>query len=357
MKKVISLAMACVLALSLVACGNGGNNSAATSQTNANAGTSAAESSKPKKTYTMRIAHILDTDSIRHKSLEMFKEAVEEQTNGGIKVELYPSAQLGSDDELVEQVKNGTIEGYRGSAIDTVIPEYNVYSMPFLFANVDEAAAVMASDWGKELANKSEVNNVKILATGTGGMRVLTNNLRPVSTPDDMKGMKLRTPSWEVTIKTMEALGANCTSIAYNETYMALKTNVADGQENPWVYIVEPKFYEVQKYATDLNWNLTLEYFPVNLTWYNSLPAEYQQIITEAAEECMLYNNEENKKLEQSYIDTCAEAMEITYLTDDQRQLFVDATQSVYDYYMSNGLFTQADMDEIKSVIADFNAG
>ena len=274
---------------------------------------------------------------------------MEEKTNGGIKVEIYPSAQLGSDDELIEQVKNGSIEGYRGSAIDTVIPAYNIYSMPFLFANVDEAAAVMESDWGLALAEKSEENNVKILSTGTSGMRVLTNNIRPVSTPEDMKGLKLRTPSWEVTIKTMEALGANCTSIAYNETYMALKTNVADGQENP-------KFYEVQKYATDLNWNLTLEYFPVNLAWYNSLPEDYQKFITDAAWESMAYNNEQNKTEEESYIATCAEAMEINYLTDDQRKAFVEATQPVYDYYISTGLFTQDDMDQIRKVISAFNA-
>lgn len=354
-KNVLAIALTAALALGIL---SGCNSNSAGSGTSAgSSGSQSSGDSAPETTYTMRIAHILDTGSIRHQSLEMFKEEVEEKTNGGIKVELYPSAQLGSDDELVEQVKNGTIEGYRGSAIDTVIPEYNIYSMPFLFADVDEAAAVMASDWGKALADKSEVNNVKILATGTGGMRVLTNNVRPVMTPEDMKGLKLRTPSWEVTILTMEALGANCTSISYNETYMALKTNVADGQENPWVYIVEPKFYEVQKYASDINWSLTLEYFPINLTWYNSLPAEYQQIITEAAEECMLYNNEQNKELEQTYIDTCAEYMDIYYLTDEQRQMFVEAATPVYDHYIETGLFTQADLDEIRDIITEYKAG
>lgn len=306
-----------------------------------------------EKTYTMRIGHIEDASSVRHQSLELFKKTVEEKSNGRIKVELYPSAQLGSDDELVEQIKNGSIEGYRGSAIDFVIPEYNVYTMPFLFGNVDQAVAVMKSDWGKNLAANSEKNNVKILATGAAGLRVLTNNVRPVHTPADMKGLKLRTPSWEVTIKTMSALGANCTSIAYNETYMALKTNVADGQENPWPYIYTPKFYEVQKYASDLNWNLTLEYFPVNLTWFNSLPEDLQQVVLDAAEECMDYTVAGLKEQTQKYIDTCAQYMEITYLTAEERALFVEATAPVYDYYMSTGLFTQADLDEIRRVIAE----
>lgn len=363
MKKRIAYILAVVMVLGLLA-GCGGNqkpqndstpNSNASQENNdapANTGTDSA----PEQTYTMRIGHILDTESIRHRYLTQFKEIVEEKTNGGIQVEIYPSAQLGSDDELIEQVKNGALEGYSGSSIDTVIPAYNIYSMPFLFANVDEAAAVMNSDWGRNLAKNANENGIEILATGTAGMRVLTNNVRPVHTPEDLKGMKLRTPSWDVTIKTFnDALGVNCTSIAYNETYMALKTNVADGQENPWVYIVNPKFYEVQKYATDLNWNLTLEYFPVNLAWYNTLPAEYQQIIRDAAEETMLLSNQWNKDEEQGYIDLCAEYMEITYLTDEERAMFVDATSSVYDYYMSENLFTQSDMDEIHAIINDFN--
>lgn len=349
MKKLIALTLAVVMAIGLLAgCGKNDDTPG---------GDNTESSDKPEKTYTMRIGHILDTESIRHRYLEGFKEEVEEKTDGGIKVEIFPSAQLGSDDELIEQVKNGSIEGYSGSAIDTVVPAYNIYSLPFLFANVDEAAAVMNSDWGKKLAKKANENNVEILATGTAGMRVLTNNIRPVHTPDDLKGMKLRTPSWEVTIKTFsDVLGVSCTSIPYNETYMALKTNVADGQENPWVYIVNPKFYEVQKYATDLNWNLTLEYFPVNLAWFNSLPEKYQQIVRSAAETWMLYSNEANKEEEQGYIDLCAQYMEINYLTDEERAAFVDATAPVYEYYMGTGLITQADRDEIAKVIADYNA-
>ena len=346
MKRFLALIFALMTVVATVGCGAQEAPSGSSDPANSASGES------PEKTYTMRIGHILDTDSLRHQSLEMFAKEVKEKTNGGIDVQLFPSAQLGTDDELVEQVKNGALEGYRGSAIDTVIPEYNFYSMPFLFANADEAVAVMNSDWGKKWAEHSSVNNVKILSTGVGGFRVLTNNKHAVHTPADMQGIKLRVPSWDVTIRTMEALGVDCTSIAYNETYMALKTNVADGQENPWVYIVEPKFYEVQKYATALNWNVTLEYFPINLEWFNSLPTEYQEILLSAAEDCMNWFNEKNVEMEQGYIDTCAQSMEITYLTDEEHQQFVDATASVYDYYIETGLFTQADLDEVRSIIA-----
>ena len=150
----------------------------------------------------------------------------------------------------------------------------------------------------------------------------------------------------------MEALGVSCTSIAYNETYQALKTGVADGQENPWAYIVSPKFYEVQKYATVLNWNLTLEYFPINKAWFDALPADYQKIVKDAATSAMEWFNQANKDAEKGYIDLCAQYMEITELTPEEHQAFVDATASVYDYYIQKGLFTQQDLDTVRGIIA-----
>ena len=349
MKKILSLALALVMILALAACGQEpGSSTASADSGSQNASTSA----KPDKTYTLRIGHILDTESIRQQYLERFAKEVEEKTNGGIKVEIYPSAELGTDDELIEQVKNGSIEGYSGSAIDTNIPDYNFYSMPFLFANVDEAIAVMNSEWGQNWAKASEKNGTIVLATGACGFRNLTNSKRVVKTPADLNGIKLRVPSWEVTIKTMEALGVSCTSIAYNETYQALKTGVADGQENPWAYIVSPKFYEVQKYATVLNWNLTLEYFPINKAWFDALPADYQKIVKDAATSAMEWFNQANKDAEKGYIDLCAQYMEITELTPEEHQAFVDATASVYDYYIQKGLFTQQDLDTVRGIIA-----
>ena len=347
MKKLVTLLLAFVMVLSLAACGNEPAN-----KTTESAKPAESTSAKPDKQYVLRIGHILDTESIRQQYLERFAKEVEEKTNGGIKVEIYPSAELGSDDELIEQVKNGSIEGYSGSAIDTNIPGYNFYSMPFLFANVDEAIAVMNSDWGQNWAKASEKNGTVVLATGACGFRNLTNSKHAVKTPADLNGIKLRVPSWEVTIKTMEALGVSCTSIAYNETYQALKTGVADGQENPWAYIVSPKFYEVQKYATVLNWNLTLEYFPINKAWFDALPTDYQKIVKEAASSAMEWFNQANKDAEKGYIDLCAQYMEITELTDEEHQAFVNATASVYDYYIQKGLFTQQDLDTVRGIIA-----
>ena len=239
---------------------------------------------------------------------------------------------------------------HRGHAIGlvSIVHAYNISALPL----ADEAIAVMNSEWGQNWAKASEKNGTIVLATGACGFRNLTNSKRVVKTPADLNGIKLRVPSWEVTIKTMEALGVSCTSIAYNETYQALKTGVADGQENPWAYIVSPKFYEVQKYATVLNWNLTLEYFPINKAWFDALPADYQKIVKDAATSAMEWFNQANKDAEKGYIDLCAQYMEITELTPEEHQAFVDATASVYDYYIQKGLFTQQDLDTVRGIIA-----
>lgn len=312
-----------------------------------------AQGSAKGKQYTLRLGHNLSTESIRHSTSETFKRIVEKETNGGIKVEIYPSAQLGADDEMVEQVKLGTIEAVRSSAIDNVVPEYRIYSMPFIFATTDEALAVIKSDFGKQLAKKSEKNGIKILATGVGGgMRVITNNVRPIRTPSDMKGLKMRTPAWETTIATMKCLGANVVSIPYNDTYMALKTNVADGEENPWVYIVEPKFYEVQKYASEVNWQFTHECLYVNLAWYKSLPANYQKILEDAATVAFNENDKLYADQYRSCYDICKAHMQIYTPTNAELQQFKDVVKPVYQSNIDKGLFTWDDVAKVKDIIA-----
>jgi C4-dicarboxylate-binding protein DctP len=224
--------------------------------------------------------------------------------------------------------------------------------MPFLFPSAESTYKVTRGPIGDKLAENSKKNGVKILATGVaGGMRNITNNKRPITSPEDMKGLKLRTPPWEVTIKTMEALGANPVSIAYSETYMALKTGVADGEENPWIYITTPKFHEVQKYATVVNWNFTPEVFYVNLDWFESLSAEYQEVLVSVAKKAIVSNDAAYLKQQKEAEQLCRNSMEVIELTQEARQEFVDTVKPVYDYYIDKGLFTWDDVNEIKEAI------
>lgn len=346
MKKVISILLICVLMISMVACSNSGpkEDSGASEQT-------ASEAVKP---IVMKVGHIQPVESARHKTFLEFKKAVEEKTNGRIEVQVYPAAQLGTDQELVEAVKAGTIQGSRGGAFDVAAPSLTIYNMPFLFPDTESINKITRGPIGQKIAESSKENNIIILATGVaGGLRNITNNERDITCPEDMKGLKMRTPPVEVTVKTMEQLGASVVSIPYSETYMALKTGVADGQENPYVFIYDAKFYEVQKYLTEVNYQIHPEPFYVNLNWYNSLSEENQKILKDCAVEMMISNDNMMLDDQISAKEVIENNVEITYLTDEQRAQFIEKVQPVYDYYISQGLFTMDDINEIREAIKD----
>ena len=303
-----------------------------------------------KKQIVMKIGHAMNIDTPRHKSYLKFKELVEQKTNGGIKVDIFPSGQIGDEEAMVEATKMGTLQGTRGGPFEKMAPEFLTYTLPFLFDSLDGIEKVTMGPIGDRIGQAAEKNGLKVLTTGdAGGFRDITNNKRPILTPDDMQGLKIRTPGIESIIKTMEAFGANPVSIPFGDVYMALKTNVADGQENPPINIESMKIHEVQKYMTVIDYQFHPDPFLVNLKWYNSLSPEYQKILKECAVEAMKYNDQLLKEANQKALDNMKKSMEITVLTPEQRNAFREKVKPVWDYYISKGICTQKDIDEIRN--------
>ena len=303
------------------------------------------------KPIVMKIGHSFTTETSRHISLLKFKEMVETRSNGRMKVELYPSSQLGSEMEMLEAVKMGTLEGLRCGPFEDAATELLIYTMPFLFSDMDSVHRVTRGEITQKIIKNTEKNGIKVLAVGDSGeFRQFSNNVRPITKPEDMKGLKMRTPPMESIVKIISTLGGNPVSIPFNETYMALKTGVADGQENPYPNIDSMKFYEVQKYLSVVNYQYHAEMMYVPLTWFNSLSADLQKIVVDAAKEHMLLSDtlliEESTKSR----DLLYSKMIVNELTDAQRQVFIDRVQPVYDYYIKKGVFTQNDIDEIRRV-------
>ena len=304
---------------------------------------------------TMKIGHSMPVDTSRHKACVLFKEYVERESKGAIEVQIFHSAQLGKEAEMVESLKMGEIEGYLGGVFDAVSPMLNLYLMPFIYPDQGALMAVANSDIGKKIEKSAETNGIKILATGDAGARNYTNNVRPIKVPDDLNGLKMRTPPVDAIILSMEAVGGNPASIAYAETYMALKTGVVDGQENPFMNIVTMKFHEVQKYLTVVNYMFNPEPFCVNLEWFNSLKPEYQKIISDGA---WVYTKEQNAmryNTEDMYLNIIKDAgVEVYVPTPEQYKMFADKCKSVYDKYIERGDFTKADLDEVKAIVAEY---
>jgi C4-dicarboxylate-binding protein DctP len=305
------------------------------------------------KVYKIKLGHASSTESTRHKALLVFKDFVEKKSNGRFVVELYPGAMLGNEGEMIESLKMGTQEAFTGGVFDSQTPKLNLILMPFFFPTQADLMKIARSDIGKMIMKDAEKYGIKMLAFGDGGSRHFTNNLRPIRSPADMKGLKIRTPPIESIIKCMQALGANPVSIPYGETYMALKTGVADGQENPLANIGDMKFFEVQKYMTLIDYQFHPEPFDVNLAWFNALPADLQGILEEGAWIYTDKQNELRRNLNEHYYKMItAGGVQVYQPTAAERDQFIKACDPVYDYFVKKGLFTQADLDTMRKIIA-----
>jgi C4-dicarboxylate-binding protein DctP len=310
-------------------------------------GQTALETPADAGTYAFKFAHAQPPTHPRHKSMIFFKEQLEQASQGRITVELFAGGVLGKEPELMDMVKVGTIQGTRGALFERANKKYLLYTLPFLFADIEQAKKVIRSDFGEQVNQGAKANGFYVPATGVaGGFRQFTNNARPIATPDDMKGLKMRTPPIDSIIRTMSALGANPQQVPYGETYMALKTNVVDGQENPCSNIAEMKFYEVQKYFTEVNYQIHPDPFFVNSAWFEALPGDLKAAFTGAAKAAMARSDEVWLASEKDYQALLTQKLTANRITAENHKAFVAKVKPVWDYYVSAGYFTRAEIDE-----------
>jgi tripartite ATP-independent transporter DctP family solute receptor len=302
-------------------------------------------------TYLFKFAHAQPPTHPRNKSMEFFKEKLESASQGRIKVELYPGGVLGKEAELMDMVKVGTIQGTRGGLFERANKKYLLYTLPFLFSDIEQAKRLFRSSFGEKLDQGARANGFYVPATGAaGGFRQFTNNVRPIMTPDDMKGLKMRTPPIDSIIRTMNALGASPQQVPYTETYMALKTKVVDGEENPCSNIVEMKFYEVQKYFTEVNYQIHPDAFFVNLAWYEGLPADLKPIFTDSAKAAIVRSDDIWLASEKDYCKFLSEKLKTNSISPENHKKFVEKVKPVWQHYVNEGYFSQAEIDEALSV-------
>jgi len=305
------------------------------------------------KVYKLKFGHASSIESTRHKALLVFKDYVESCSGGRLVVELYPGATLGNESDMIESLKMGTQEGFVGGVFDAQTPMLNLILMPFFFTSQADLMKVARSEIGAKIRKDAEKYGIKMLAFGDGGSRHFTNNMRPIMTPADMKGLKIRTPPIESIMKCVQALGGNPVSIPYGETYMALKTGVADGQENPLANIGDMKFHEVQKYMTLIDYQFHPEPFDVNLAWFNSLPGDLQRILEEGAWIYTEKQNENRRNMNDYYFKMITGAGVKVYTpTSAEREQFIKACEPVYDFFINKGLFSKADLDAMRKMAA-----
>jgi TRAP-type transport system periplasmic protein len=235
---------------------------------------------------TLKYAHFQPAkdDQPKHAAALAFKDHVEKATNGSVKVEIYPAGQFGKDQPTMEGLKLGTLEMAvaHDGAIATVHKPIGVLGIPFLFENHEHAWRVYDSAWRQGFSDDMvKKAGIRMLAVADNGVRHFTNSARPIQTPADMKGMKIRIQPSPVFKTMVEALGASPSAIPWAELPTALQQKVVDGQENGVTNILAASLYQHQKFAT-LNGHVwSVHAYLVNDRFYQGLSAAERKAVDE----------------------------------------------------------------------------
>lgn len=283
----------------------------------------------------------LNEKSAAYKSLVKFKEIVENKSNGKITVDNYHSAELGDDREMMESLQQGYLEMTVPSSAPIVpfVTDFSVFDMPFLFPDYETVDYILDGPIGQELLNKLSDVGLKGLVYWENGYRNLTNNIRPVNGPEDVKDIKIRTMENAIHLTTWREMGARPTPMVFSELYSAMQQKVVDAQENPFSTIYLQKYYEVQKYLTDTRHVYTPFVLMMSQEYWDQLPNNYKKIIMEAAMETRSYNRQLSRKMDAEYLELLKDEMEVTILNSLQRKRFKEAVKPVYDeYYNENSI-------------------
>jgi len=282
------------------------------------------------------------------------KRLVEEKTDGDIQLKLYPNSMLGEEQERMEQVINTpslNIASFAG--LSPIVPEIYVSAIPFLFD--DYSAAHQFFDegdyWNKVEDTLKERTNAELLGVvEEGGFIDFTNSQRPISSPEDFKGLRFRAmdPSQ---VALYEAFGASGTPIPWTDTYMALKTNVADGQMNPPMYIIMGSLYEVQKYLTLANVQYSDQFLIANGDWYEGLSEDNRQAVEAAVKEAVEINRREvEDKVDERIQFLADQGMKVIEPSSEEMAAFREQGQPAYiDWLREQGI----DDEWIKMALED----
>ena len=352
-RRLLALVLACTMALSLTACG-GGSKDAATTTPAEGGDTAAADADKTYDTpeFTLKLGHSDTTSNLLHVSLEHFADYVKEQSNGRVQIDLYAAEQLGSNAEMAEMLEMGSLDAMmmpQGQEA-TYAPKLNALGLPFLFPNYDAVYAVLDSEIGDELVADLANRNMIQIAYWENGLRQVTNSVRPINAPEDLKGLKIRTPEDAMTLAIFNALGSSPSPLAFSELYLALQQGTFDGQENPVSNIYANNFQDVQKYIAITNHKYECKNMVFSLTTWNKLPEDVQQLLTEAAK---TYGDEHRKAIVDSSDTMLAELEEAGMeVTRPDTTAFQTATASVYDDFYAQNDWAEELVGRIQDTIA-----
>jgi tripartite ATP-independent transporter DctP family solute receptor len=258
--------------------------------------TNSVESEKKTKKIVLKVAHNGNEKHPFQKGYERFKEVLVAETGGAVEVQIFPNSQLGSEEEGTQMVKLGLIAANASSTaggLSTSVPEAELFNLPFIFRDLDHCYRVIDGPIGQDLARTVEEKlNCLVLGYWFSGIRNVWNSKRPVLTPDDLKGIKLRVMASPMLVESFNALGAQATPLAFGELYSALQTGVVDGGETDHLDLLYEKFYEVTKYVSYTNHMFLVIALVFSKKIYDKLPPDIQDAVLKAGKASILAERE-----------------------------------------------------------------
>jgi tripartite ATP-independent transporter DctP family solute receptor len=282
----------------------------------------------------LKFGHVGKPGSLFSDSVENFAKIANKKLGSKGKVTVFGSSQLGKDKQGMQKLKLGTVNMWLPSSVMASIhDEFGVFDMPFIIKDRKHMAAVEKNVLPGMFKNLEAKTGYKIIGVWENGFRHITNNVRPINNPSDLKGIKLRTPKSKWRVKMFQSYGANPTPMAFSEVFTALKTGTMDGQENPYAQIASAKFQEVQKYLSITGHVYTPAYVAVHKDHYNKLPADVRKILESAAKENQKYVYKRAAELEKSLLGVIKKAG--VKVNNANKDAFIKASKGIYDQFSS----------------------
>ena len=306
------------------------------------------------KTIKVKMTHTGTELTLAHQAFLAIKDYMEKNSNGVFEVTIYPNGQLGNDAQIVEAVQEGDVEMMftnTGNLL-SFVPDLGVFAVPFAFPTNEAAYRVLDGEFGKEMLDLMEKKGSMV---GLGYLeavayRELSAN-RPIRTPADLTGVKIRVMTNPIHIAIWERLGAQPTAISFAELYTALQQGTVDAQENPLELFISQRFYEVQKHVILTHHIFTTGILAANPVWFNGLSPELQQVVRNAAMEGTLLQRRRAAEDYEGYLKILAEnGITLTTLTEEEHQLWKEKAAPVVSM-IANEVGSQERIDRLFAAV------
>ncbi len=287
--------------------------------------------------------------SLQQETAAEFTRLANERLAGKAVVKLFDSSQLGKDKDLMQKLKLGTVHiALPSSIMASISDEFAVFDMPFLVADRGHVARIEEEIFWPQIAPTVEDDGYKVLAVWENGVRHITNNTRPINTPADLDGVKIRTPKSTWRVKMFQAWGANPTPMSFSEVFTGLQTGVIDGQENPYTNISSAKLNEVQTYLSKTGHVYSPAYPTMGKAFYDKLDPEIGSVLEDTARELEAWARAKGEAADDSLRQKLVDAG-MTYNEAD-RAAFVEASKPIYEAFAAEVEGGQAMIDKAISL-------